>query len=375
MSKENSSRVPGILPLFHHSTFPLLLFITFMFLFNSFLSAGKTLKIELKQVVELGRGDLMFENIESVCEDKDKNFYVLDRKAYKVYKFSPTGKLILSFGNRGQGPGDFAFPHHISVTPDEKIAVCEVRDFVSLFNRDGAFLDRVKVPKGLELTYLNPNLFYCWIWKPKVKEQILVDSKGGFIRALFALSRDLFSVSAPDETGNYVMTSYSADEYTPSLLFSHYKNYSIFAIGNQYKILLIDEKGKTVKEISRDVKPGRISAKEKKLFTERINQKRSFYKVIKNKFIKKIPDHKNYFDKIFISGKYIWVFRIKEDITDEKSPFPVDMFNHQGNFLGSVRLLFKPETISDRHAYVIEEEDEELLLIKYDLNLVPPLHD
>lgn len=61
-----------------------------------FLYADKPLTWELKKVLELGKEDLIFYSITSISEDRNRNFYVLDEKAYKIYKFTSNGKLLLS---------------------------------------------------------------------------------------------------------------------------------------------------------------------------------------------------------------------------------------------------------------------------------------
>ena len=169
------------------------------------LLAEKPVTLELTKIVEVGDNDFMFYSIDSVCEDDDANFYVLDRKAYKVHKFSPEGKRVLSFGNKGQGPGDFAYPHYICVTEDKKLVVCEDMAFVSLFDLEGKFLKRIRLANGLELRYISSNLYYAWIWKKKSKQQVLLDNKGKIIKSFFEVSKDAFSVGAPDETGRMVM--------------------------------------------------------------------------------------------------------------------------------------------------------------------------
>ena len=102
---------------------------------------------------------------------------MLDQKAYKIYKFSPNGKLLLSFGNKGEGPGDMQRPHYIRLTPENCLAVCEEIGYVSFFDAKGNFLKRNRVPKGLELTYINNNLYYGWEWKRKSKQQVLVNHR------------------------------------------------------------------------------------------------------------------------------------------------------------------------------------------------------
>jgi len=56
-------------------------------------------QLNLEKTTGLGRGDFFFASIEAVAEDREGNIFVLDRKAYKVYRFSPDGRLLLSDGH------------------------------------------------------------------------------------------------------------------------------------------------------------------------------------------------------------------------------------------------------------------------------------
>ena len=89
-----------------------------VFVSSAAISMGqeKTAKIRLGAGVEIGRKDLLFSSIASVCEDDQANFFVLDRLEHKVFKFSPDGRLLAQFGQKGQGPGDFQSPGQIVFT-------------------------------------------------------------------------------------------------------------------------------------------------------------------------------------------------------------------------------------------------------------------
>ena len=336
-----------------------------LILVSTLLMAGNRITLNLTKCVELGKDDFMFYSIGSVCEDNYGNFYVLDYKAYKVYKFSPEGKLILTFGNRGQGPADMARPHSVQFTAENNIAVCEVQGFISFFDNNGNFLKKIRIPKGLGLKYLNDNLFYGWEWKRKSKQQVLINDKGKILKSFFEVSKDLFSVSAPDETGRMVMSNFYTQEYTPALLFDFYKERAVIGVGNIYEILIINKNGEVLDKIKRDVKPLEIKSKEIDYFKNEINSKKNLHDYARKKFIKKIPGCKNYFDKILISEKYVFVFRIKEDITNEKSLIPVDIFTIKGEFVGTSALENRPVLITGKWAYFVELSDEDLLLIKY----------
>lgn len=346
----------------------LVFFILFFFLIstNLYLYSERTIDLNVKRILDIGKDELMFSSITSVYEDKDENFYVLDKKASKVYKFAPEGNLLLSFGDKGRGPGDFVNPYDLYVSDTGEIVVSEESSFVSFFDKNGKFIKRLVLNRGLALTYLNDDLYYGWIWETDKTRQILIDSKSKTLKSFFTVLKDSFSISLPDETGRMVMFNYSLEEYTPFLLFSRYQNHSAIGVGNNYEILILNKEGMVISKIKRDIKPQRISSKEKQYFIKEIRDIKKWpYWVIK-KIEKKIPKVKSYFGKILISEKYVFVFRIKRDVTDEHSPVPVDIFTISGEFLGSSKINTKPLFISDKYLYISEMNDnDDLILIKF----------
>ena len=328
------------------------------------------LKLNLKKQFTLGDKDIFFQSIASVYEDKRENVLVLDQKAYKVYKFSTSGKRLIAFGDRGLGPGCFVNPHKIYVTTGGNIVVNEIRDFVSTFDENGKFLNRVKLPKGLDLIFLNSNLFYAWVWTPEGKQQVLIDKNGKILKTFFSVSRDKFSINAPDKTGRLVMFNYFTEEYTPSLLSHQYKDHAAIGVTDKYEILLIDKNGKILNKISRDVSPGIISGEEKEYFKRKITGSNKLPDFAKKKFLKKIPKYKNYFSNIVVSESLLWVFRIKEDVTRRDSFIPVDLFTFDMKFKGTLKIERIPYFISPKTIYFVDTNSEDdLLLVKYSYSL------
>lgn len=59
----------------------------------------------------------------------------------RVHKFSPDGKLLLSWGERGSGPGQFALSHHVRVDRHDRVWVCDrENDRIQIFDTEGTFL-------------------------------------------------------------------------------------------------------------------------------------------------------------------------------------------------------------------------------------------
>lgn len=328
------------------------------------------IQLETGRKLELGREDILFQSISSVLEDGDGNFFVLDAKAFKIYKFSGTGEMLATFGQRGQGPGDLISPHALHLTADGQLAVCNERDFVSIFSLEGAFKVRLRVGRGFGIRYISKNLYYTWRWQPDAQRQVLVDGEGEAVQQFFGVSRDLFSIGVPDETGREVMVNYSRPEYTPGLRFDSNGKLSILGVGDRYDLILLDKSGDQLTRINRDVKPPPLISSEKRYFQEKIRQLSRLFPLAKREFEKKIPDHKNQFDRLLLSKKHLFVFRIRDDVTVAAAPIPVDIFTiPPGIFVGTVKFAHYPLHISEKYIYFVVEEGEELLVVRQEYRI------
>ncbi len=59
----------------------------------------------------------------------------------RVHKFSPDGRLLLSWGEPGSGPGQFQIPHGIAVRQDGTVFVADRENCrIQLFSPDGVYL-------------------------------------------------------------------------------------------------------------------------------------------------------------------------------------------------------------------------------------------
>ncbi|MCJ7582980.1 MAG: 6-bladed beta-propeller [Candidatus Aminicenantes bacterium] len=329
------------------------------------------LDIRTEQIFTLGKGDILFSSIDSVCEDAQKNVYVLDRKASKVYKFSPEGKLFLSFGNKGQGPGEFQSPHDIFIAQNGNIFISEDMAFVTSFDSEGQFIRRISAEKGLALTFLEDNFFYAWTWNEGGQTQLLVDKEGNTLKTFFSVSNEDSSISAPDESGRQVRFNFSTPEITPSFIFNRFQNHFVVAINNRYEFSLFDSQGTILSTVKRDLKPPKLSTKERDFLLTQMKETRDWPDWIMKLIRKNIAKTKTFFDNIRVSDKFIFVFRVRDNLTDNNSRFPVDIFDLDGDFLGSSSLSTQPLFISDFFMYaVVYDEEDNLLLQKFQYKII-----
>lgn len=87
----------------------------------------------------------------SIGVDSSGNLYVLDAGNYRVTKFDPNGRPVLSFGQQGGGPGEFGFPSDMAVGADGDVGVYDFdRRGLSRFDADGEFTGMLPLPGPLQ---------------------------------------------------------------------------------------------------------------------------------------------------------------------------------------------------------------------------------
>jgi hypothetical protein len=331
-------------------------------------------RLQLEKKAVFGGDEPVLERIEGVCEDEDGNFYVLDIKAFKVYKVSPQGKLLLSFGHKGEGPGDFLGPHHIAMSEKGQIIVCEYLSLVSIFDRQGKFITRHNLKDKIggelfSLKYAGPDLYYVEKLIPEnQRKQMLVNLKSDVVtEKLFTLPDISITIQRGDRRARY---NVRVHECTPVILFNHFKEYSAAGFSKDYNILILDRQGKRIAHLKRNIKPQKTTLEEKAGFTNAIQGTR-LPDDIKKAAIRQLPETKNIFDHLLISHQYVYVFRIKEDVTDTEASYPVDLFSLEGKYLGAMTMKDKPLLVTEKYMYILEtDEEDNLFLVKYAYQLM-----
>jgi DNA-binding beta-propeller fold protein YncE len=76
---------------------------------------------------------------------------------FRVHKFSPAGQHLLSWGEEGAGPGQFARPHNVRVDKYDRVWICDRENYrIQVFDLDGRFLtewEKIQYPGGI---YFDP---------------------------------------------------------------------------------------------------------------------------------------------------------------------------------------------------------------------------
>jgi len=91
---------------------------------------GKKPRVQVEQVRTLGdvaaeEETVAFYMPAGIALDSQGNLYILDTGNHRVQKFGPDGGYLASFGQQGQGPGDFAYPDSIDIDSEDMVWVSD----------------------------------------------------------------------------------------------------------------------------------------------------------------------------------------------------------------------------------------------------------
>jgi hypothetical protein len=332
---------------------------------------GLTLKTELKKVYEIGSGDLILGDVPNLAQDREGNLYVPDIKAFKIHKFSPTGKLLLSFGQRGEGPGDFRRLHSVAISENNELMVGGWSS-LSVFDTEG------KLKKKYNLSRLGYIFNIKYVGGNNILYIRLVDRNSPPPLNLAQVAPEVKILTKPFLTCSkppmYKEIALFNKAYAPEIYYSYSNGYAAAALSEKYLVKIIVEDGKAVHTIERDVPKPELSKKERDYLIETdVNQWKELKKYsqsVSEKLKRLIPHKKCFIGGIAVSGEYVFVERIKDDITDEEAPVPVDVFSIKGKFLGQVKLRLFPALVTEKFMYFVERnEEDDLLVTKYTFSM------
>ncbi|MFC1564936.1 NHL repeat-containing protein [candidate division KSB1 bacterium] len=135
---------------------------------------GDAPKVDLGFVRKYGELESGNENLQlyrpmDVAVDSKGDIYILDSGNFRVQKFTSDGEFILSFGNKGQGPGELSAPFGMDTDENDNIYIADyTNQVIHVFDMNGNFVRGIKPGKGLmpkSLLFIDP-------------EKIILNSQG-----------------------------------------------------------------------------------------------------------------------------------------------------------------------------------------------------
>ncbi len=125
-----------------------------------------TVNFELKFCRKLGEledkdPNLHFFEITDITKDISGNIYIIDMGNSKIKKFDRDENLLMMFGNKGQGPGEFIAPMSIDIDDQGNIWIADQIGVIQKFSMDGDFISSFRIPVRISfyVHFLNNGLY------------------------------------------------------------------------------------------------------------------------------------------------------------------------------------------------------------------------
>jgi len=339
----------------------------------------------LKKVWEINKaGDEIFARPIQIMVSNEGNIYIFESKKPINYLLDCTGKLIKSFGNKGEGPGEIRNQGQFYLIGD-KLIVGDSGRF-HYFKKSGQYIKYItksNLLRGAHFFISENELISAPHYKVDMADGIgkisisnLADKKETVL-AQFTMPETVFVQI------NEMKISILVMEVTPVMnmgfddgSFSGKKRL-YYGMNDKYIIHAVDLKGKKLCSFSIDRSPQNISDEEKKKLWGKGPE--SKLNEMDKQIINKTGNKVTCFSRIDVIKGLVYVF---ESILGENPPvWKLDIFSLEGKYLYHAKIqpgndvsLYFPLgnlVIKEDHLYaVLEQEDSgEIFLTKYKIQL------
>ena len=328
---------------------------------------NKTVKFE--EELSIGEYDqdgnvVLFQPFLSLVDDQGQ-IYISDYQDQDIKIFNPDGKLIITVGAKGQGPGEF---NHIGYVGKSEKGELIVHDSysgrMSFFDSSGRFLKS---------------------FKKKINNyQIILLKTSSFITCVSVIGEDrlkrTFDVQEIDLDGNIVryfegnfrypqsVILRSGDRYTyfgapvtVSSLFKGdpFRNIFYHCVNDQYSIDVYDDGGKLFRKIDRPYKPVLFTKKDAQEYRERYTTSSNpehIRKAVKNM---EMPKVKNVVERLYLDDESrLWI-KLNETKKDgDRTLIAYDVFNPDGHYFAKIWTDKRPYIFVKGKMFTMIEDPE-----------------
>ena len=279
-------------------------------------------------------GNDLLVNVKGMKVDQKWNLFIAEAKNMKFYVLNPGGKLLVSFGREGQGPGELQSIGTFYLLKNHLISPEMVK--YHIFSTKGEFIKDVNTRKWLHyklfidkeqlviLSHLpfrannNPNYIELYNMKTDTRKKLAeLKLKEGFLRYVSGGTR----IAVPGK------------KTVPEIVMATDFKSLFYGNSGQYKISKIDFTGKELLSFSIEGrKKNRVSKIAKRKYFE--SNSRFIYthpKKVVNGLLEKVPDESPYFSRILIDPKG-WIYILLIDLENPNQQ-AMDIFSPEGKYL------------------------------------------
>jgi len=285
--------------------------------------------------------------------DRKGNCYLLDRD--RIIKYDAQGKYLQAIGKIGEGPGEFQLPLRLFVHERGDIFLVDASRKIEVYDQSGRSLRRLplefSIPIDASDIFVDRDDQLFTTTREMSREgisKVLIktDKKGTIIKRLLTLE-DLETKVKGSGVGG-VMGGVS-HPYSEKIIFCPVQGSRLcYGLNSKYELSMIDLDGRIQWTLSKREVAAPVTAEEIRRFGEAAV----------------VPSRRPFFDGILSDERgRIYVMKTKSVI--EKSPkTEIDIFSSAGKYLYRTEVPFRPRTIMNGSFYSIEQDENQLRMIK-----------
>lgn len=226
-----------------------------------------TLKLEEDFSIDTEKDDIVktgLTMIESFCLDRDGNIYCMMRQSPEnfIYKFDGSGKFLMSFGRKGQGPGEFDWGGDILIDEQNHVLAKDMtKEKLYAFSGEGILLQEIPLIKNFTLgQYLGSEKYLTWWQESDPVKPVL---------------RNHYCISNNTLTENREFYTYELDDALRAprwrpiggafIVGASYDHVFIGNAAGGYEIFVFDFSGKLMRKIRKEYRPVPVPEQYKEL--------------------------------------------------------------------------------------------------------------
>ena len=291
--------------------------------------AGLTLKEVL--LIDTEKDEVLntgMSTMESFCLDREGHIYFMMRQSPGnfIYKFDASGKFLISFGRKGQGPGEFEWGGDILVDEGNRIMAKDMtKEKFVIFNQDGVLIDEVKIGKNISFLKCLGNNKFLTTWQER-------DPLKPVYRNHYCISNDTLSENQDFFRYEFDDTSRSP-RYRPRggtlIIGASDTNIFIGPAAKDYEILVFDLSGKLLRKIRKAYVPVAFPEEDKAILKKALGRSSSGQALLqKTDFPAYLPPFRYLFTDD--QGR---LYVMTNEREGERN-YRYDIFSNEGAFIG-----------------------------------------
>jgi len=341
--------------------------------------------------------DLFVPDLGSVAFDRKGNVFCFAGRQNGnecfIVKLDSSLKFIKKFGREGKGPSEFSVRN---TSPDKRISIDSQGDVyvvdynptrIIIFDNDGNH--KLDIPLAMKYNEIYPKIY-----------NIKVITKDRLIALQYHRDKPtkglLFSLESPKTLYQFEFSDFRiyGNEYSSyelgdvdlgfgeNCVLDADDQHVVFGDGKEFRFSVIDLEGGVKFEknekrsrhdkfsdneieyiVKTNLSPDSQTDSISRDLMRQLSENKSHYNLV----VKQIKNNKNAIVNSLISGKWVYVFPVREDVSVQDK-FPVVIYDLSGKVYKEGYFDRLPEKIYDKYAFIFERDQEDNpILVQYDI--------